>query len=223
MDVNVTNIVNQLGIGRLIPEFIVIGTAILVLVLDLFMAKGGERKGLGYLAILGSIVAGLSLIMQSHGSSMVGMLTQDSVAIFFKVVFIITAIFVLFMATLYEERIRAWKGEYYSLIMFAVSGMMLLSSVVDLISLFVTLEFMAITLYILAAYTKDESHTVEGGLKYLVTGALSSGFLLYGMALIYGSTGSINLEEIAAYIKSKPELTRSPMIIIGIALLTIGF
>ena len=220
MDVNVTNIVNQLGVGRLIPEFIVIGTAILVLVLDLFMAKGGERKGLGYLAILGSIVAGLSLIMQSHGSSMVGMLTQDSVAIFFKIIFIITAIFVLFMATLYEERIRAWKGEYYSLIMFAVSGMMLLSSVVDLISLFVTLEFMAITLYILAAYTKDESHTVEGGLKYLVTGALSSGFLLYGITFIYGATGVTGFSEIAASVNAGGGI--DGFLAIGIFLMVIG-
>ncbi|MFQ5586664.1 MAG: NADH-quinone oxidoreductase subunit N [Thermodesulfobacteriota bacterium] len=220
MDANVTSIFAQLGVGRLIPEFIVIGTAILVLVLDFFMAKGGDRRGLGFLAILGSIIAGLALIMQSYGPAMVGMLIQDSVAIFFKAIFVITSIFVLFMATLYEERIRAWKGEYYSLIMFAVSGMMLLSSVVDLISLFVSLEFMAITLYILAAYTKDESPTVEGGLKYLITGALSSGFLLYGITFIYGATGTTAFSEIAASVNGKGGI--DGFLAIGIFLMVIG-
>jgi NADH-quinone oxidoreductase subunit N len=113
-------------------------------------------------------------------------------------------------------------GEYYALILFATLGMMLMAAGVHLITIFLGLETMSISIYILAGMMREDKRSVEAALKYFLLGAFATGFLLYGIALIYGATGSLHLKDIAAYIASK-NLLRNPMLLMSLVFLTIGF
>src|SRR5207244_11522616 len=109
---------------------------------------------------------------------------------------------------------REQHGEYYALVLFATVGMMFLGSGYDLISLYISLELMALTFYVLVAFTKRQRRSNEAGMKYFLLGAFSSGILLYGVSLIYGVTGSTNLVAIARGLASAgPELR--PMLLLG--------
>lgn len=209
----------EMNLFRIIPEFIVLGTAFLILVLDLFTPKGMPRRHFGIIGIMGSLAAGTSLMFQSEGSALAGLFIQDQVSLFFKWIFVMCSVIVLYMVMMYEDKIRHWRGEFYSLMVFAVSGMMFLASSADFISFYVSLEFLAVCLYILAAFTHDSPRTVEGGLKYLVTGALASGFLLYGISFIYGTAGLTGFNEIAGVLKGPQD---NGFLILGIGLVVIG-
>ncbi len=203
-----------------LPEIIVMVTAFLVLAADLIMPKGG-RKGLGRLSIIGAIIAIIIIAMNAGatGTTLFDLFIQDGVSVFFKILFLITGIFICCMAIEYEGKIKNFKGEFYSLILFAVLAMMFLASSNDFISLYVSLEFLAVTLYILACYTKEEPNSVEAGLKYFVTGALASGFLLYGIAYLYGAAGSTEFSQIANALNGKD---LSGFLAIGVILVVIG-
>lgn len=203
---------------RLIPEFIMLGTAFLLLVGDLFMPRG-SRKSFAVIGMLGALASALSLLYQTDGTAFFGMFVQDAVSIFFKWFFAVSTIVVLYIVMVYEDNIKNWRGEFYSLILFSVSGMMFLASSADFISFYVSLELVAVTLYVLATFTKDNSSTVEAGLKYLVTGALASGFLLYGISFIYGTTGATSFAEVSHVLKG---VEPNGYLIIGITLLVIG-
>lgn len=187
----------NMNLGLLIPEFILTGFAFLLLILELFSPRGG-RMWFGILGIFGTLLAGCSLIFQSSGSALAGLFVQDQVSIFFKFLFVIGFTIVLYLAIKYEDEINEWKGEFYSLILFAAVGMMFMASAADFISFYVSLELVAVTLYVLAAFKRENPKTIEAGLKYLVTGALSSGFLLYGISFIYGATGVTGFTDVAA-------------------------
>lgn len=194
----------DINIKLFLPEIFVTFLAFAMLVADLF-ASPGSRKGLARFGMIGSLIA-MNIIAVNAGitgTTLFGLFIQDSVSVFFKALFLLTGIFVLHMAQEYEEKIRSFKGEFHFLVLFAVLAMMFLASSNDFISLYVSLEFLAVTLYILACYTRDEPLSVEAGLKYLITGALASGFLLYGIAYLYGATGSTEFSHIANILHGK--------------------
>src|SRR3989338_1998469 len=204
-----------------LPELFVTFLAFAVMIADLVMPSG-QRKGLARFGIIGSIVT-INLIAINadiKGTTLFGLFIQDSVSIFFKILFLLTGIFILYMAQEYEEKIKNFKGEFHGLILLAVLAMMFLASSNDFISLYVSLEFLAIILYILACYTRDESLSVEAGLKYFVTGALASGFLLYGMAYLYGATGSTEFSSISRILRGKDV---NGFLAIGIIFVVLGF
>jgi len=209
----------EMHLQRLIPEFILLGFATALLVIDLFMLRGSSRRIFAFLGIIGTIVTGAALIYQDHGTALAGLFMQDAVSIFFKWLFVIIIAAILYMAYLYEDKIRAWRGEFYSLILFSGVAMFFLSSTYDFVGFYVSLELLAVCQYILAAYTVDRRSTVEGGLKYLVTGALSSGVLLYGISFIYGATGATGFAEVAAVLQTAESTT---FVVIGISLVIIG-
>lgn len=208
----------EMNLIRLLPEFIVLGTAFLLLILELFMPRG-SRKGYGIIGMLGLAAAAISLVYQDYGQALAGLFIQDRVAIYFKWLFLITGGFILYIVMLYEEHIKNWRGEFYSLIVFAISAMMMLASAADFVSFYVCLEFVAVCLYVLAAYLSDNRITTEAGLKYLVTGALASGFLIYGVSFIYGATGATSFTEVARALQT---VEPSGFLMIGIALVVIG-
>ncbi|MBI5328815.1 MAG: NADH-quinone oxidoreductase subunit N [Deltaproteobacteria bacterium] len=210
----------DVNIELFLPEIIVTIFAFAIMAADLLMASG-ERKSLARIGIIGSLIAVIIIAINSEirGITLFGFFVQDSVAVFFKVLFLLTGMLILYMAQEYEEKIKQFKGEFYMLILFAVLAMMFLASSNDFISLYVSLEFLAVTLYILACYTKEESASVEAGLKYLVTGALASGFLLYGITYLYGATGSTEFSQIANVINGKDV---SGFLAIGLMLVVIG-
>jgi NADH-quinone oxidoreductase subunit N len=208
----------NMNLGLLVPEFILTGFAFLLLILELFSPKGG-RMWFGVLGIFGTLLAGFSLLFQTSGVALSGLFIQDSVSIFFKWIFVITIVVVLYLTILYEDKINEWKGEFYILILFAAVGMMFLASSSDFVSFYVSLELVAVTLYVLAAFTRENPKTIEAGLKYLITGALASGFLLYGISFIYGATGVTGFTEVAEVLASGGG---GGFLAIGLALVIMG-
>ncbi|MBI1913065.1 MAG: NADH-quinone oxidoreductase subunit N [Deltaproteobacteria bacterium] len=208
----------EMNLIKVVPEFIMLGTAFLLLVIELFIARG-SRKFFGVIGILGAIATGISLLYQETGSALGGLFIQDQVAIYFKALFVLCAVLVLYITMMYEDKIKHWKGEFYSLILFSIAGMMLLASSSDFISFYVSLEFVAVCLYVLAAFTSENRNTIEAGLKYLITGALASGFLVYGISFIYGSTGATGFSAVATALKTAPG---SGFLVLGLSLAIIG-
>ncbi len=214
----------EIDLYLIAPEIIVTAFGFLVLLLDVFLPKG-ERKGyLGVISLIGILFAGLYTFPQmgSVRSGFEGMFVSDGYALFFKLIFLIIAFLTVLISIGYIHREMIEFGEYYALILFATLGMMLMAAGSHLITIFLGLETMSISIYILAGMMREDKRSVEAALKYFLLGAFATGFLLYGIALIYGATGSLHLKDIAAYITSK-NLLRSPMLLMSLVFLTIGF
>lgn len=208
----------NISFTSIMPQILLTGLALLVLVLDLFIR--GEKSILGYVSIIGLIVILLvSAKTIETAPSFGGMVIADGFAAYFNVIFIISAIFTILISMDYLKKMNIRRGEYYHIILFATVGMMVMASANDLVSLYVGLELMAMSFYILVAYNITSSRSVEGGLKYFVLGALSSGILLYGISFTYGASGSTNLVEIARQLGS----FQNPFLILGVVLITVGF
>src|SRR5947207_9640265 len=149
-----------------------------------------------------------------------GMVHIDGFALLFRAIFLIAAALAIAISIRYLDIEREQHGEYYSLVLFATVGMMFLGSGYDLISLYISLELMALTFYVLVAFTKRERRSNEAGMKYFLLGAFSSGILLYGMSVLYGVTGSTNLGEIGRNLNSTGELR--PVLLLGMIALAAG-
>src|ERR687893_2877796 len=153
------------------------------------------------------------------------LLLQASTTALFDVIFRLSAALTVAVSLRYLDVEGEQRGEYYSLVLFATTGMMFLASGYDLIVLFVSLELMALTFYVLVAYTKREQRTNEAGMKYFLLGAFSSGVLLYGMSMLYGLAESTNLGDIARRageimaaspgLIDSPELALKPPLLLG--------
>jgi NADH-quinone oxidoreductase subunit N len=194
---------SQIGwadIYRLSPMLAVVLLAFLVIALDLVV----RRKTLTWLvALVGLVVpAGLSLSLAlnppSPPSAFFNMLYVDPFALFFQFLFLAIGFGVILVSYQYAEKyLRATAGEYYGIILLSLAGMMLMASAGELITLYISLEMTSIPLYILAGLLKADSRSQEASVKYVLLGAMSSAILLYGMALVYGATGTTDLREIA--------------------------
>ena len=212
-----------MNLGLFIPEISLAATALVVVLVDLFT----ERKGvLAVLSIIGLIVSGaFAISMRGTFESTFGnMLAIDGFAIFFKLLFIGIAALIILVSTDYVSKLSKFRGEYYALILLSTLGMMLMAAARDLITLYVSLELASISLYVLAGFLKDEKST-ESSLKYMLLGAISSAVLLYGMALVFGTTGETQLTRIAVAIQgiAPSAVSTSPALIAGIVLMIAGF
>ena len=183
-------------------ELAVVALGLVVLLADLWLPA--ERKQLlGYAA-----AAALALLFlnsfTSHcscaaidQSAFGGMFVQDDLSVFFKRFFLLAAVLVLILAVEFSDRIAAGASEYYSLIIFALAGMLFAASANDFVMLFVSIELITITFYVLTSFTRGKVVALEAGVKYLILGALSSAFMVYGIALVWGITGKFNFTELA--------------------------
>ncbi|MEW6301951.1 MAG: NADH-quinone oxidoreductase subunit N [Verrucomicrobiota bacterium] len=184
-----------------ILEFAVIGFGLLLLLADLGTPAELKRK-LGYAA---AAALGLVLLFSfsqfvdtgSAAKAFKGMYVQDGLALFFKRFFLVAAIIVLLMSVEFSDRIATGISEYYSLVLFALAGMMFAASSNDFAMLFVSLELITVTFYILVSFQRSRVNSLEAGVKYLILGALSSAFMVFGIALIYAATGSISFDWLA--------------------------
>jgi len=183
-------------------EISVLGLGLVLMLADLFMAAD-RRKFLAYAAI--AALGGLLLASFSGfgscsltGTAFHGMFVEDALAVFFKRFFILAAILVLFLAAEFSDRLSAGIGEYYSLTVFALAGMLFAASANNFTMLFVAIELITITFYVLTSFQRNRLASLEAGVKYLILGALSSAFLVFGIALIWGTTGKLNFTELAA-------------------------
>jgi NADH-quinone oxidoreductase subunit N len=214
----------EIDLYLIAPEIVITAFAFLVLLIDVFSPKKEKKGYLGIISLIGIIISFLYTLplMGSPQSGFAGMFTSDGYALFFKITFLIIAFLTILISIGYTRREGIEFGEYYALLLFATLGMMLMAAGTHLIIIFLGLETMSISIYVLAGMMREDRRSVESALKYFLLGAFATGFLLYGMALIYGATGSLYLKDIASYISAK-NLLRSPMLLMSLVFLTIGF
>jgi NADH-quinone oxidoreductase subunit N len=217
-----------LNLWLFVPEITLAVFAVLVILVDLGVRQKAVLKWVGLIGVV--IAGGVSIaIWRATGGELPvylfnSMLAVDNFALFFKMLFAGIAFLVILASADYADKFSRFQGEYYALILLSTLGMMLMAATADLISLYIALELTSVSLYILVAFLKDSKST-EASLKYLLLGALASAVLLYGMALVFGSTGHTQLGEIAQAIQamSLQGLMDSPALLIGIVLLIAGF
>jgi NADH-quinone oxidoreductase subunit N len=181
-----------------------------------------DSEGLGWLSLaVVAVTFILTLLMRGqHDLTFSGALALDDYSVYFDLAILVTAALVILLSLDYVPEIGLAGAEYYSLILFASLGMMLMAAAGDLIIIFLGLETMSLAIYVLAGFARRDPKSGEAAMKYFILGAFSSGFLLYGIALVYGATGTIKLDAISRALSSPAS---SPMFLMGIGMLLIGF
>ena len=204
-------------------EICVIALGVVLMLADFWMPT--ERKKFAAYAAIAAL-GGLLLISLSgdgicsvFGTSFNGEFVEDGLALFFKRIFIVAAILVLFMAAEFSDRIAAGISEYYSLIVFALAGMLFAASANDFAMLFVSIELITITFYVLVSFQRSRLGSLEAGVKYLILGALSSAFLVFGIALIWGTTGKLNFTDLAAV---AAQFEANKLFLLGVLFVMVG-
>jgi NADH-quinone oxidoreductase subunit N len=185
----------------LMPEIIIAMMALIVLAIGL-LAPNGAGKGIMPITAFSLIgTLGYTLYDFFYGAKATfldGMYMHDQFAVYFKILFLVAALLVVLSSGAYVQRFAEHRYKFYSLLLTATLGMMLMAGAGELITMYVGLELMTISFYVLVAYLANDARSSEAGLKYLVLGGTSSAILLYGISLIYGLTGSTELGPIAS-------------------------
>ena len=196
-----------LNLQLLGPEIALGIVGILVLGVDLCV-RGGDRSRLTPLVALtglaGCLVYSLTVLTRGDRAGFAGSVTSDAFATFFRVVFCLVTTVVILTGWDYFRRLRTGQGEVYALLLFATMGMSLLGVSSDLIMVYLSLELVSITGYVLAGYLKADRRSNEAALKYFLFGAACSAMMLYGMSLLYGATGQTNIAAIARDLPTVP-------------------
>lgn len=203
-----------------ILEIAVVLIGVMLLLADLWTPP--KRKAmLGYLGAiaLGLVFVATFFISTKTQTAFVGMFIHDELALFFKQLFLLSAIAVLILSVEFSPRFQSGNSEFFTLILFALSGMMFAASANHFAIVFVALELVAIAFYILTSFLKNQMKSLEAGTKYLILGALSAAFLVYGIALIYGVSGTMAFSEIAAKSES---LSKSNLFKLGMLFILVG-
>jgi NADH-quinone oxidoreductase subunit N len=207
-----------------LPEIFLATAGFVVLLLGIPLGRGGVRPlsliGVASLGITGVLVWLVARPVEGPLVILGDMLVIDQMAVFFKLLVLAAGAVAIFMAAGYLERFGYGGGEFVSLILFATVGMFIMASGANLASLYVGLELMALSVYVLVGYFKLEIKSNEGAIKYFVLGAASSAILLYGISLIYGSLGTLDLHEIRESLIALP--TANPMLVLGMVLVSFG-
>ncbi len=207
-----------------LPEIFLATAGFVVLLLGVSMGRRGVRPlsllGIASLAVTGVLVWLVARPIDGPVSILGDMLVVDSLAVFFKLLVLAAGAMTLMMSAGYLERSGYGGGEYVSLILFATVGMFVMASGANLASLYVGLELMALSVYVLVGYFKLETKSNEGAVKYFVLGAASSAVLLYGISLVYGALGTLDLASIRSTLTAVP--TTNPMLVLGMLLVSFG-
>jgi len=210
-------------ISAFMPEIILCVTGLLLMLLDLVIKK---KEILGFVAIAGTVVAIYGTYKLSAYSDPLsafgGMFLLDGYSNLFKVIFYINIILTIFISLRYMKIEGASYGEYYALLVLATTGMMIMASAGDLIILYLGLELMALSTYILAGLLRRQVRSNEAALKYFFLGAFSSAFLLFGIALTYGLTGTTDINAIADAIKTL-NVGDSPILYLALVFIIVAF
>ena len=208
------------ALGSVQLEAMLVALALVTLLSDAFRPTMNKRSiGLG-LAALVALVLLYSFTLQPQTTTCFhGMYRLDTLALYFKRLFLVATLLVLVMGAEFAERFESGVAEFYSLVLLAATGMLLTASVNDFILMFVSLELVTITFYILTSFLRRQVQSLEAGAKYLILGALSSGFTVYGIAYIFGTTGTTNFDTLAATLKAG---TTGPAFTLGMLLVMTG-
>src|SRR5499427_8156426 len=206
---------------RILPEIVLSAFGIVVMLLDPVVDEEKSQKTLGGIAFVGTLVALAATwyMAQSPGLAFSNTIRIDTFSVFFN--FLVIAIAAVVILSSFEymavQRIRA--SEYFALILFGVVGMSLMSSAVELVLIFIGLEISSISTYILAGFRRNDASSSESSLKYFLLGSFATAFFLYGVALMFGATGSTNIYVISEKLQSSPA---GVLVLVAMALMFVG-
>lgn len=188
-----------------LPEIVVITGACILLILGQFVRKGQEHF-LVWASVAVVLIAALATLMLASEvrPAYTGVFIADRFAVFFKVVFYLATVLTFLLSRKYADIEGIGTSEYYVLLLFALSGMMIMASATDLLSIYVGIELMVICTYVLTGFLTRERRSNEAALKYVILGAVSTGIFLYGVSLVYGLTGTTQLDGMAAAVTGDP-------------------
>lgn len=218
----------SLNMGVAIPALSVAVWACVLLVIDLFIPKE-QKSRTAWLAAGGLVFAFIANLFtfNNSGDAFLGLFVADRFGGFMNLIILVTGFISIVMSIDYVKRIGIEKGEYYTLMLFTISGMMFMVSANDLIVIFVALELLSIPLYVLSAFRAPDVKSEESGMKYFILGAFASAFFVYGAALVYGATGTTNLTQIFQTINGLDLSQNSNVLLLllgsGLVLVGLGF
>ena len=210
-------------LGLICPELTLALAAFLLIFIDICLPK--EKKyWIGYLSLISLLVTLLAVFVRWGGGDygFADMIISDGFASFFKMIFLVAGILTVMISINYLKIEKVMLGEYYIILLFAIIGMMFMASGTDLISIYIALELMALSVYFLAGSMKTNMKSNEGAMKYFLLGIFSSAIFLYGISLIYGVTAQTNLLKIADFLAARPDILQNHALIMGMILLTVG-
>jgi NADH-quinone oxidoreductase subunit N len=208
---------------RILPELVLSVFGIIVMMVDPLIPEHGSKKPLGMIAVLGTL-AGLAATAYQigfYGTAFYGSVSVDTFSVFFHVVVLLIALVVILISLDYLEVQRIHAGEYYGLILFGTVGMMLMSSAVELVLIFIALEISSISTYILAGMRRRAAESAESSLKYFLLGSFATAFFLYGVAMVFGATGTTNVYGIAHYLQG--QASTLAYLAVGLMFVGLGF
>jgi NADH-quinone oxidoreductase subunit N len=210
------------NLQAIMPMLIVTLAACATMLAEAFRRKN-ERMPLGGLGLIGLVGAGVaSALLWNRNASGFGVVVADNFSLFVNFVLVGVGIITIVLSSQVIEREELPQGEYYTLTLFGISGMMLMSAATDLIVIFLALEILSIAVYILTGLRRTDPIAVEAAFKYFLLGAFSSAFFLYGIAFTYAVVGSTRLDQIGSAIAAQLTAT-SPMLWLAVGLLLVGF
>jgi NADH-quinone oxidoreductase subunit N len=220
----------------ILPELILIGAAVVVLVADLWLPQRHKWLGmpLALLGVIGSFVALMTLVdgdtRETFCLGNVGVdacsYVVDDFAIIFKSIFLASAVVVLLLSLNYFREGRYYQGEYYFLLLCSFFGMLTMASSRDLIMLFISLEIVSVPGFVIAGFRKTDTRSTEASIKFFLIGVLATAVMLFGMSLLYGMTGSVQLEVISRTLETRGQpggFVETPAMAAAVALIIVGF
>src|ERR1700691_4038167 len=192
---------------RILPELLLTITGVLVMLIEPIIPPGMTRKPIGVLALLGvisALVASVGQLSLPPGTAFYGTVQTDAFSVFFHVLICSIVLIALLIAFDVLDGSKERPAEYYSLVLFGAVGMCLMSSAVELLLVFISLEISSIATYVLAAIRRRAGKSPEAGLKYFLLGSFATAFFLYGIALTFRATGTTNISDVAAALPNSP-------------------
>jgi NADH-quinone oxidoreductase subunit N len=210
---------------RILPELVLTVTGVVIMLIEPLMPPGMSRKPIGILALLGVIGALAASVFQLDlppGTAFYGTVQTDAFSVFFHVLICSVVLIAMLIALDVFDGSKERPAEYYPLVIFGAVGMCLMSSAVELLLVFISLEISSIATYILAAIRKRTGKSPEAGLKYFLLGSFATAFFLYGIALTFGATGTTNISAVMAALANSPT-PGFAILAVGMVLIGIGF
>jgi len=212
----------NVNIGSILPELIVALAGTIAMVYDSFFPR--DRVTTTVISLVGLAASAVLLVMMwgnvQPAGAWNGMIAHDNLRLGFSFVFLLVTAMTILVSSVWIEREDVPSGEYHALLMFATFGMMLMASGNDLVIIFLGLETLSIATYVMCGLRRGDLKSNESAMKYFILGSFASAFLLYGMALVYGATGSTNITEIAAHVGNA---NFPALLLVGGAMMVIGF
>jgi NADH-quinone oxidoreductase subunit N len=208
--------------AAIVPMLCVTLAGLVTMIAEAFRRRG-ERMPIGLLGLVGLGFAGAaSAVLWDRNAEGFGVIVADNFGLFVTMVLVVVGILTILFSSQVVARDGMPAGEYYTLVLFSLTGMVMMATANDLLVIFIALEILSLAVYVLTGIRRDTPAGVEGAFKYFLLGAFSSAFFLYGIAFTYGVTGSTHLAEIGAYLSAQ-SMTREPLTLIAVGLLLVGF